>query len=60
MKVRVRYFAVKMIENRSTYCRIPRPGAKTHRIIAHTQTADTVLVTIQAANPITSENIPNL
>jgi hypothetical protein len=43
-----------------TYHGIPRSCAQTQCIIADTKTADTVIVPLQCANALATENVPDL
>lgn len=43
-----------------TYSRIPRACTKTNAVVADSQATDSVLVPAQRANPLTTENVPNL
>ena len=43
-----------------TYQRVPRSSTQTDAVVANTKTADTVLVTAERANLVTTQNVPNL
>jgi len=43
-----------------TYCRIPRSSTQAHGVITDTKTTDTVFVSYQTSELITTEDIPDL
>jgi hypothetical protein len=43
-----------------TYHGIPRSSAQAESIVAHAETADTVVVALQCSNLVTTENVPDL
>jgi hypothetical protein len=43
-----------------TYHGVPRTCAETERVVAYTETADTVVVSLQCAYTLTAQDIPNL
>jgi hypothetical protein len=43
-----------------TYHGVPGTSAQTKRIVAYTETADTVVVPLQCADTLATKNVPNL
>lgn len=48
------------LENRDTHHRVPRTSAERKSIVADAQAADTVVVTLQGTDSLTTEGIPDL
>lgn len=43
-----------------TYHGVPGAGAETQRVIAHAETADSVVVALQCAHALAAQNVPDL